>query len=733
MLQKILSENFEKIIKDQEKYNFNVDTDGVYLIFFSARCKNWLQNFKRLFNDDDLALKIDDYLFAEIKGKKREFSSAGSWNGNELKNKIKEVFVVLPLKKGAHAIEFWADGQPFLEKIEIYKTEVSVGEEINLAKSDFARFGGFKDVIFKNLTIGDLTIKARAEKNGRLELKVDGKTQLNSKYKKYAKWFWYGQELQGALKEYKAPYCLTGNFHSLEFRGQGQPKIESISFVIQDKSLKFKIGKVRLYEDIIISDLANLRSTPHLKSNQILAQLKNGDEVEILDERVVGEYIKDRSEIWHEVAYQDKKGFILSSLVEIEGQEREKIIDLIKEKCWQYNVDANIMLAIAGWESHYKPYASSKRECQGIFQLSDLTAIQMKVTDRYNLYQNIDGGVEYYKAIEEKFNRRGNVLERRLIAWHSGPSSISVDGPIDYSGLRHPDEARSFVKNVLKNIEKKDWFHIISLPLSVLIVISGLLTAYSFQSNQKYADVSYSLGQIVSPMLELENKNANASLYPEEITSFPAVFLDEEKDEVVFINSEEAEVGRIDVDLLNMDSIFETPLDFVGASGKNLTFIEPRYLEYPRNVFYFFVATSATCGANNCTFAFFRFNLDNKKLELVSKTLFGAIRKLYLSLDSQKVALFATSHGSATAENDHIHIFDLSNFKEWEIEDYFDWKFSAHYIDNFLWKNDNEIQFEVQYSKIPEPRAKRTIWLYNIDEGKSREVRSEIFDLNLSG
>ncbi len=106
MLQKIQVENFNRIIRDQEKHDFNIDADGVYLILFAARCKNWLQNFRRLFNDDDLALQIDDYLFAEIGGKKREFSSAGSWNGNELKGKTKDVFIILPLKKSTHTIKF---------------------------------------------------------------------------------------------------------------------------------------------------------------------------------------------------------------------------------------------------------------------------------------------------------------------------------------------------------------------------------------------------------------------------------------------------------------------------------------------------------------------------------------------------------------------------------------------------------------------------------------------------
>lgn len=473
MLQKIQAENFNRIVGDQEKYDFNIDAGGVYLILFSARCKNWLQNFRRLFNDDDLAVQIDDYLLAEIKGKKREFSNAGSWDGNELKNRVKDILIVLPLKKGIHAIKFWVGERPFLEKIEIYKIDITGSREINLLRPDIEKFNGFMDVIIKNLAVGDLTVKSRAEKNDKLELKVDGKIQSNPKYKRYAKWFWYGQELQGVLKEYKAPYRLEGGVHSLEFRGRGQPIIESIGFIIKNQALKFKVGKVRLYKDIIPSDLANLRSTPHLENNQILVKLKDGDEIEILNEKVVGDYYEAYSEIWHEVIYQDKRGFILSSFVEIEGQEREIIIDLIKEKCWQHGVDVNIMLAIAGVESHFKPYARSFSDRQGIFQLGIKAAEQTSVVDRYNFYQNIDGGVKYYKWIRDNVKGRGNILEKRLVAWHSGRDYVIGVDKINYEKLPYGKAARKFVRSVLENIKTRDWFRIILLPSIVIIGILG--------------------------------------------------------------------------------------------------------------------------------------------------------------------------------------------------------------------------------------------------------------------
>ena len=101
-------------LHDQQVWNFNVLENGAYMISISARCKNWLQNFRRLFNDDDLAIQIDDYLFAEIRGKKREFASPGSWNGNEIKGDVKSVLFLVPIKSGSHQIKFWFVVQPIL-------------------------------------------------------------------------------------------------------------------------------------------------------------------------------------------------------------------------------------------------------------------------------------------------------------------------------------------------------------------------------------------------------------------------------------------------------------------------------------------------------------------------------------------------------------------------------------------------------------------------------------------
>jgi hypothetical protein len=44
-----------------------------------------------------------------------------------------------------------------------------------------------------------------------------------------------------------------------------------------------------------------------------------------------------------------------------------------------------------------------------------------------------------------------------------------------------------------------------------------------------------------------------------------------------------------------------------------------------------------------------------------------------------------------------------------------------------------DVKLSIEYSNRLKVRVKMTIWLYNIDEEKSKKIKSEIFDLNLSG
>ncbi len=424
------TEKIKRYVTNQEIWRFSVTTDSLYAITITARCKNWLQNARRRFNDDDLAVQVDDYFFADLKGKKREFNRVGSWNGNELKNTVKAVVFILPLRSGEHTITFWTDKYPWVETIEVLT--LPLGEQ-NFT-IPIPTNGGALDLILKNITPTKISVTNQS----------------------------------GAKKSIGLGTDRSHGIRALAVAKPGEPILQSIDITISDNSIRYKIGRVKLHKDIILSTKINLRAEPNTKSAS-LTDLVDGDEVEILNEREVGEQIPNYSNIWHKVRYHGYDGFVLSSFIEIQGQEREKIIDLIKTKCIELGAEANsnIMLAIAGIESHFKPYAVSNRGATGIFQLTKKTGEHLAVTDRFDWYQNINGGIRYFQELTKRFTKRGNVLEKRLIAWQSGPGYVSNSAPVDYNKLPYPKESREFVKRVLDNIAKKDWRYIILLLLAI--------------------------------------------------------------------------------------------------------------------------------------------------------------------------------------------------------------------------------------------------------------------------
>ncbi|MBU3965006.1 hypothetical protein KJ575_05115, partial [Patescibacteria group bacterium] len=105
-------ENLNLAVKNNFNYTFEIPENGIYLIEIIASAKSWWQNLKNLksfFNDDDLAVKIDDVDFPKLNGKKGLFDGEAAWNGNNLKGLAKTGIFLINFKKGNHTLYFLAD------------------------------------------------------------------------------------------------------------------------------------------------------------------------------------------------------------------------------------------------------------------------------------------------------------------------------------------------------------------------------------------------------------------------------------------------------------------------------------------------------------------------------------------------------------------------------------------------------------------------------------------------
>jgi soluble lytic murein transglycosylase-like protein len=99
---------------------------------------------------------------------------------------------------------------------------------------------------------------------------------------------------------------------------------------------------------------------------------------------------------------------------------------LITEAAKKYDVDPNLVAAMAFRESRFDPNAVSRIGAQGVMQLMPRTARSLGVTNSFDPRQNVMGGTKYLKYLLDRFD--GDVT-LSLAAYNAGPELVSKVGP----------------------------------------------------------------------------------------------------------------------------------------------------------------------------------------------------------------------------------------------------------------------------------------------------------------
>lgn len=486
-------------IKNNYDYPFEVSESGVYLIEIIATAKSWwqnLKNFKSFFNDDDLTLKIDAIEFPKLNGKKGFFDGEVAWNGNNLKGLFKTNIFIIKLNKGSHVLKFLADKNPILESITIFKVDEKeikyLPEENNPAQDGDRR--QWITIISISLPARNLNIRAGAKKYPKdrddddIKLIINGVVQKNESDKSHRNWFWCGKILNGQEKEFNQEVNFENKINYIELWADRMPVLNEIKIILgqpasSDEGNK-KFGKIALYEDIEDTENVNLRSEPKIKEN-VIAQIKNGEAVEIIEELVEGAYVQNKSNIWHKIKYQGLDSYILSSYVEIDGQARDLVIEKIKMQAGSYGIDENYAVALAGCESRYKPHAVSHSGALGIFQLTNIARQQLReklnyeINDEesFDVNKNIEAGVIYLQWLFGIYKGVPDYYKKVTAAWNAGSSLISIEGAINYDKIINSvkkEEAQKLVESVELNRNKKDWGHIIAYSCLIFLMMGAM-------------------------------------------------------------------------------------------------------------------------------------------------------------------------------------------------------------------------------------------------------------------
>lgn len=115
----------------------------------------------------------------------------------------------------------------------------------------------------------------------------------------------------------------------------------------------------------------------------------------------------------------------------------EKVVHRAAQK---YNLDPNLIKSIIKAESNFEPNALSSKGAQGLMQLMPGTAKALGVNNPWDIAENIEGGVKYFR---EKLNQFNGNIDLALAAYNAGPNNV-----LKHGGIPPYPETQNYIKNI---------------------------------------------------------------------------------------------------------------------------------------------------------------------------------------------------------------------------------------------------------------------------------------------
>jgi len=496
----IKQENINRKITRDFSYSFLIKESGLYILEITASAKSWPQNLFRLrsfFKDDDLAVKIDGRSFPKLDGRRGLFDGEAAWNGNNLKGLSKTNIIFARLQAGEHVLLFLSGQKPVLEKIAIFAAEsnkeISYIPSANNPPQD-GNTRQWLNLVFIDLSVKTLNIKAKAQQGAAfflwkrddadIKLIIDREIQKNNELKSHPHWYWCGKTLKGERKTFFRDINLSaGRLHYIELWADRMPAAEGIELVLEEAGPPR--GRVAICADVSQISWVNLREQPNEES-KILAELTNGASVFVEQRGVEGSKPEGLlSDLWHKVLYNNLEGFIHSAFVEFEGQERVKITEEIKLKAKELGVDEKLALNLAHCESKWLPFAHSGTDNKGIYQLGRDTIDEINakhggnISDPYDAWQNIDGGLKYLRYLLNKYAKSSDALARAITAWSRGTGRVRFGKKFSIDD--QSEGAQILIRCILEEKRGEKILKALGLAAAFAFVGLGLLSSHLHQ------------------------------------------------------------------------------------------------------------------------------------------------------------------------------------------------------------------------------------------------------------
>ncbi len=133
---------------------------------------------------------------------------------------------------------------------------------------------------------------------------------------------------------------------------------------------------------------------------------------------------------------------------------------LFEKTALKNGMDWRLLAAIGYQESHWRTNAVSPTGVRGIMMLTQATAKQLKLTNRRNPEQSIEGGARYFLQRKKKFPERIDEPDRTwlaLAAYNVGFGHLNDARIITQEQDRNPDKW-IYVKQSLPLLTQKKWY-----------------------------------------------------------------------------------------------------------------------------------------------------------------------------------------------------------------------------------------------------------------------------------
>ena len=135
--------------------------------------------------------------------------------------------------------------------------------------------------------------------------------------------------------------------------------------------------------------------------------------------------------------------YIMNRNSKLSREEATKIYKILDSNSKKYNVDLNLILAVASVESGFRKDATSQAGAYGIMRIMPITAEHYSI-DRKNIEDNIEAGV---KHLRDSINEFG-FNDYAIASYNAGISKVKN------SNYRNIPETRYYVAKVSQEMEK---------------------------------------------------------------------------------------------------------------------------------------------------------------------------------------------------------------------------------------------------------------------------------------